>query len=56
MRQDHQTQPVIYRVQRRQAEPRRGGCGGCLSNMFIGSLLLLAVAVLANVAITGTQV
>ncbi len=46
------TQPVEYVLEK----PRRRGCRGCLGRAFIGSLLLLALAVFTGVVVTGTLI
>ncbi len=58
MREEHQTQPVVYRVQRRSRPEKkaRRGCGGCLSNMFLGGVILISLVVFATVAIAATLV
>lgn len=58
MREEHQTQPVVYRVQRR-SQPEKGsrrGCGGCLGNVVLGGVFLTALVVFAMVAIAGTLI
>jgi penicillin-binding protein 1C len=51
MQYEQPTQPVEYVYSR----PKRRGCG-CLSRLFIGGLLLLALAIFTGVIVTGTLI
>lgn len=53
--EEEDTQPIYYGVRRSQESDRRG-CGGCLSKVFVGSLLLVALIVFAVVIVTGTLI
>ena len=53
---EYPTQPVVYRVQRPPERRSRAGCGGCLSKMFLGSILLMALLVFGGVTVAATLV
>lgn len=54
-RRSKQRRSKQRRAQRREQRPRRG-CGGCLSNVFLGGILLLALGVFVVVGLTGALV
>jgi len=51
MYQDETTQPVTYHYRAPEEQTKRRGCG-CLSSLFLGSIILIALIVFAGVAIT----
>ena len=53
---EYPPQPVVYRVQRPPERRGRAGCGGCLSKMFLGSILLMALLVFGSVTVAATLV
>jgi penicillin-binding protein 1C len=53
---EHPTQPVVYKVQDARQRRSRAGCGGCLSKVFLGSILLMALLVFGAVTVAATLV
>ncbi len=51
MYQDEPTQPVTYHYRVPEEQTKRRGCG-CLSSLFLGSVILITLIVFAGVAIT----
>lgn len=47
--------PLIYRMQRSRKQ-ERPGCGGCLSKVFLTTLLLMAAGIFTGIVVTGTLI